>query len=350
MLHKKLFVQISIRVLFIVANAVILSHLFVLGKYPVTQINLLLFLIVQGGFLIFYLNKVNRDLNRFFSSIINQDYSIKIKDEISDKSFLKLRQNIENVKDIIEEVKISQIEHYEYLKNVVSHVGVGILSYDRNEKVDFFNPAGKLILDIEKAIEWLNNGAQPTDTVRTILSYKGVLYKNHLLKGVKKGAMTEEQAEAKFQAWLNEKEAKIANKVSEKESAEKSERKQKLEAEAKVKESRAAELAKKRAEEAGIAAEEAASKETAEETPVKATEEVTVETPKKEEEKVEEAPAKEEKAKEVAAEEPKAEEKAVKEETPAEETTVEEPKAEEAVAEEAPAKEPKAEKGKKKEE
>ena len=92
------------------------------------------------------------------------------------------------------------------------------------EKIGTYNPItnpADIVLDIEKAIEWLNNGAQPTDTVRTILSYKGVLYKNHLLKGVKKGAMTEEQAEAKFQAWLNEKEAKIANKVSEKESADK---------------------------------------------------------------------------------------------------------------------------------
>ena len=61
---------------------------------------------------------------------------------------------------------------------------------------------------------WIGVGAQPTDTVRAMLSYKGVLYKNHLLKGVKKGALTEAQVEKKFNAWLAEKENKIESKIS----------------------------------------------------------------------------------------------------------------------------------------
>ncbi len=73
------------------------------------------------------------------------------------------------------------------------------------------NPA-TIELDIDAAVKWLQNGAQPTDTARAILSYKGALLKNHLAGGVKKGALTEEQAEAKFQAWLDEKNAKISAK------------------------------------------------------------------------------------------------------------------------------------------
>jgi len=84
------------------------------------------------------------------------------------------------------------------------------------EKLGTYNPVSnpaQIEIDVDAAVKWLKNGAQPSDTARRILSYKGVLLKYHLLGGVAKGALTEEQAEAKFKAWLDEK----ANKVSSKE-------------------------------------------------------------------------------------------------------------------------------------
>src|SRR6056297_4085523 len=83
------------------------------------------------------------------------------------------------------------------------------------EKLGTYNPntnPATINLDIDGAVKWLGNGAQPTDTARAILSYKGVLYKNHLLKGVTKGAFSEEEAEKRFEAWLAEKQEKIENK------------------------------------------------------------------------------------------------------------------------------------------
>ena len=83
------------------------------------------------------------------------------------------------------------------------------------EKLGTYNPntnPATIDLDIDGAVKWLQNGAQPTDTARAILSYKGAMLKNHLAGGVKKGALTEEQAEAKFQAWLEEKAAKVSSK------------------------------------------------------------------------------------------------------------------------------------------
>ena len=83
------------------------------------------------------------------------------------------------------------------------------------EKIGTYNPntnPALVDLDIDAAVKWLQNGAQPTDTARALLSYKGVLLKNHLAIGVKKGALTEEQAEEKFAAWLEEKEGKISGK------------------------------------------------------------------------------------------------------------------------------------------
>jgi small subunit ribosomal protein S16 len=83
------------------------------------------------------------------------------------------------------------------------------------EKIGTYNPnvnPAVIDLNIDKAVEWLQNGAQPTDTAKNILSYKGAMLKNHLVGGIRKGALTQEQADAKFAAWLEEKATKIANK------------------------------------------------------------------------------------------------------------------------------------------
>ena len=80
------------------------------------------------------------------------------------------------------------------------------------DKIGSYNPnvnPAIIDLDIDSAVKWLQNGAQPTDTARAILSYKGALLKNHLAGGVRKGALTEEEAEKKFQAWLDEKASKV---------------------------------------------------------------------------------------------------------------------------------------------
>ncbi len=84
------------------------------------------------------------------------------------------------------------------------------------EKLGTYNPnvnPAIIDLDVDASVKWLQKGAQPTDTAKTILSYKGVLLKHHLAGGVLKGALTEEQATAKFTAWLEEKEGKITGKV-----------------------------------------------------------------------------------------------------------------------------------------
>ncbi len=76
------------------------------------------------------------------------------------------------------------------------------------ERVGFYNPntePATVEIDRYKAIKWLLNGAQPTDTVRTILSVTGTLYKKHLMRGIKKGAVTPEAANQKFKAWLEDK-------------------------------------------------------------------------------------------------------------------------------------------------
>ncbi len=84
-------------------------------------------------------------------------------------------------------------------------------------KLGLYNPMTKpatIEIDREAAYDWLVKGAQPTDTVRAILRFKGVYYKKHLMRGVQKGVLTEEEAAQKFTEWVDAKEAKIAARVA----------------------------------------------------------------------------------------------------------------------------------------
>lgn len=130
------------------------------------------------------------------------------------------------------------------------------------EKIGTYNPTtipATIELNIDAAVKWLQNGAEPTDTVRAILSYKGALYKNHLLNGVKKGALTAEEVETRFQAWLDNKNKKISGHASSVQQKREEERLKKIAAEKEIKEKRL-----KEAEEAAKAAAAAEAAEGAE--------------------------------------------------------------------------------------
>jgi len=116
------------------------------------------------------------------------------------------------------------------------------------ERLGSYNPntnPATIDINFDKTLNWVNDGAQPTDTCRAILSYKGVLYKKHLQGGLKKGALTAEQVEEKFAAWLDQKDGKITGKKTDLVSAKDSARQLALIAEAKKKEDRAAAIAAK---------------------------------------------------------------------------------------------------------
>lgn len=120
------------------------------------------------------------------------------------------------------------------------------------ERLGTYNPVTKpatIDINFDRALEWLQMGAQPTNTVRAILSYKGVLMMDHLQKGVKKGAMTQEQAEAKFKQWMEEKEGRIADATSKAKNETIEERNARLAKEKEVNEARAQELRKRKEDE-----------------------------------------------------------------------------------------------------
>jgi small subunit ribosomal protein S16 len=153
------------------------------------------------------------------------------------------------------------------------------------DKIGTYNPntnPATIDLNLDSAVQWLHNGAQPTDTARAILSYKGALLKHHLDGGVRKGALTQEQADAKLAAWIDEKANKVTSKKEGLTKAQEKARAEALKAEKVANEKRA-----NAAADALKAAE--VTEEVAEEVSEVATEVAVEETPA-----VEEAPAAEE--------------------------------------------------------
>ena len=146
------------------------------------------------------------------------------------------------------------------------------------EKLGTYNPntnPATIDINFEKTLSWVQNGAEMSDTARAILSYKGVLFKNHLLNGVKKGALNAEQVEERFNAWLAEKDSKITGKIdnlSKKSDQDKADR---LKAESETNAAKAKELEAKNlvveeapaAEEAPVVEETPAVEEASEEAP-----------------------------------------------------------------------------------
>jgi small subunit ribosomal protein S16 len=116
------------------------------------------------------------------------------------------------------------------------------------ERIGVYNPQtnpATIELNFDRALDWLQKGAQPTDTCRAILSAQGVMMKKHLLEGVKKGAFSAEEAESRYQKWYNDKLAQLKAQAEKVSKGKSDEEKKRLAAESKVREAKAQEVAKK---------------------------------------------------------------------------------------------------------
>ena len=142
------------------------------------------------------------------------------------------------------------------------------------EKLGTYNPntnPATIDLNLDQAVQWLHNGAQPTDTARAILSYKGALLKHHLDGGVRKGALTQDQADAKLAAWLEEKSGKVNAKKEGLSKAQQAEKAKALKAEKEANDKRAAAAAEAAKVEEEAAVEEVVVEETTAEVAVEET-------------------------------------------------------------------------------
>lgn len=203
------------------------------------------------------------------------------------------------------------------------------------EKIGTYNPntnPATVELNVDQAVKWLENGAQPSDTARTLLSYRGAMLKHHLNGGVKKGAFSQEEADQKFSVWLEEKQAKINSKIDGLDKDKAADLAQRLEAEKAVNQKRINEMTTASETEESVEGDTEQANEVAAETDQT--------TPSETQASQEEIPVEESAESSPPAEESKAEETS--------ENTVpaEEPNVDETAQDSAPAEEPKAEEAK----
>ena len=174
------------------------------------------------------------------------------------------------------------------------------------EKLGTYNPLtvpAKIEIKDDRAFHWLMQGAQPSDTVKAMLSYRGIMFKKHLQIGVIKGALTQEQADSKLEAWLKDKESKVQATTDKYTQDREAKAKARREAETKIREARAEAIRKKAQVQEEAAAEPEASAETTE---APAAEAEAATTPAAEA-PAEETPANEARTEETPADEAKAE-------------------------------------------
>lgn len=225
------------------------------------------------------------------------------------------------------------------------------------EKIGIYNPntnPATVELDVDQAVKWLENGAQPSDTARTLLSYRGAMLRHHLNGGVQKGAFSQEEADKRFADWLEAKQAKIQAKIDGLDKQQADDVLKRLEAEKAVNQKRIADLSAPAQEESTAEVGESAESENtdaAQNAPADEAAPVETEAPQEAEATAEDTPAEETKAEEAPAEkttaEPSTSEEAAATEaestqeadTPAEEAPAEEAETKEAPAEDSPAQE-----------
>ena len=153
MVFRKLYIQVSIRVVFIVLTSLVLSRFFFSDQFIHTSLVITLLLIIETVELIRYLNKTNRQLSRFFSSLHEKGSSLHIEKKETDKSYTQLIDQLEKVNELIQKERIEKEKERNYLNYIIEQIGAGIITYDEEGKVDMINPATKRIFGVDNIPE-----------------------------------------------------------------------------------------------------------------------------------------------------------------------------------------------------
>jgi two-component system nitrogen regulation sensor histidine kinase NtrY len=192
MVLNKLFIYVLFRVTLIVLSCavlgIILRHLD--RGYYYTLTGLIFLIVLQAWLLVNQVNKTNADLEKFFSSVQDDDSSVRFQEEAGTSSFRKLHDSMNHLNTIIQNVKIENERTSQFLQSLVDHVDIGLLSYDGNGKIEIFNRAAKQYLNIQQpsqlsTIEWKNE--ELFKIINSIRPGQGILHKtlrNNLLQSI----------------------------------------------------------------------------------------------------------------------------------------------------------------------
>jgi two-component system, NtrC family, nitrogen regulation sensor histidine kinase NtrY len=150
MVLNKFFINVLIRVVFIVISSILLGIViqYLDRGYYYTLTGFVFLILLQSWLLVNQVNKTNADLEKFFSSVQDQDSSVRFQEETKNSSFRKLHDSMNYLNTVIQNVKIENERTSHFLQSVVDHVDIGLLSFDGNGEIEIYNRAAKRYLNV----------------------------------------------------------------------------------------------------------------------------------------------------------------------------------------------------------
>ena len=169
MLYKRLFINVLVRVILITASCFILAYSYIRAVDIITMINIFCLIVLQVGLLIWKLNRINRDLQWFFSSLKNEDSSIIYSNRKKEKHLDKIYESFEEVNAMISKIKLEAARQDQYFQNLVQHVNIGIIVFYSDGKVEIINNAAQDLLNLQllnniKSLDGIHAGFSRTLT------------------------------------------------------------------------------------------------------------------------------------------------------------------------------------------
>jgi two-component system nitrogen regulation sensor histidine kinase NtrY len=149
---NKFFINVLIRVTFIVLSSVLLGIIIqhLERGYYYTLTGIIFLIVLQAWLLVNEVNKTNADLEKFFSSVQDHDSSVRFSEEAKNNSFRKMHDRMNHLNTIIQNAKIENERTSQFLQSVVDHVDIGLLSFDMNGKIEIYNKAAKMYLNVQQ--------------------------------------------------------------------------------------------------------------------------------------------------------------------------------------------------------
>jgi two-component system nitrogen regulation sensor histidine kinase NtrY len=171
MLLNKFFINVFVRVTFIVLTSVVLGivlpHLD--RGYYYTLTGVIFLIMLQSYLLVNQVNKTNADLEKFFSSVQDHDSSVRFSENTKNNSFRKLHERMNYLNTVIQNAKIENERTSQFLQSVVAHVDIGLLSFDMNGKIEIYNRAAKRYLNLQQPLQ-LSSLKKKNDEIFKIIS------------------------------------------------------------------------------------------------------------------------------------------------------------------------------------
>lgn len=151
MIHHRFYINLIFRVILLTATSLILAHAFIQKNDLYISVNVLLLLIIQVFLLLYYINRINRDLTYFFSAVSSDDTTVSYKKIAPGRSFEKLYELFDEVNLRIQQLKLENSRQLFYLQHLVDNADIGILSITSGNRIDIINPAARQLLNLSSS-------------------------------------------------------------------------------------------------------------------------------------------------------------------------------------------------------